>query len=884
MSRLVGCIDVVKILATLFIISFASTSGSQVPHPGDIFGFNPGDDQKLANYSQMLDYYHLLAESSDRVQLQEIGTSVLGEPLLLLFISSEENLSQLENLRSISERLARARIARDEADQLINDGKAIVWIDGGLHATEVACAQMTTLLAHRVATEESFEMQHIRNNTVLLLMPVMNPDGLDIIDAWYEKNLGTPFEITRPPWLYHHFVGHDNNRDWFMNNMPESRAVTNVLYNEWYPQIVYNHHQTGPSWSRIFIPPFADPVNPNIHPGVTTGVNILGASMANRFAMKQMPGAVSRVIYSMWWNGGMRTVPYFHNMVGILTETSHATPTPRFYDPDSLPSSIAARRGEGQTTDGSSIFYPYPWKGGISDFKQPVNYMLTASMAVLRSAADQRVQWLSNIYDMGRAAISKGEDESPFAYIIPHEQWNRGEEINLLDILQLGGIEIQEITEDITIDGRSYKAGSHVIFCSQAFRPYLIDLLEKQNYPIRIKNGQPETPYDLAGWTLPMQMGVEVVRIDSTLSIPARKVEHKISIEPGKVHGTATSYQWSANPNNSVAAFNHISAAGLPVSWLMDDHRPNAFWVEVSNAKDRQVLETIASDIGVSFSPAGKNREAVSLQKPRVGLYKSWVANMDEGWTRWLLLEYGFEVDTLHDYDIQTRDLSTYHSIILPHQSTQSILNGHAENTMPEEYTGGIGLNGAQALADYVTSGGTLIAFDAASDFAINMLGLPVRNVVAGQSSRQFFIPGSIVKLQIDSSHILSAGMPDEMGAAFVRSRAFGPVVLSKKREGGITQMKDPPRPDIEVIARYADKGVLMSGFANGADHYLGGKAAMIKLPVGSGSVILFGFRPQFRGQPRGTYKLLFNSIIASAMETDASSGNSIKTSGMKKQ
>jgi glutamine amidotransferase-like uncharacterized protein len=257
---------------------------------------------------------------------------------------------------------------------------------------------------------------------------------------------------------------------------------------------------------------------------------------------------------------------------------------------------------------------------------------------------------------------------------------------------------------------------------------------------------------------------------------------------------------------------------------------------------------------------------------------------MDEGWTRWLLLEYGFEVDTLHDYDIQTRDLSTYHSIILPHQSTQSILNGHAENTMLEEYTGGIGLNGAQALADYVTSGGTLIAFDAASDFAINMLGLPVRNVVAGQSSRQFFIPGSIVKLQIDSSHILSAGMPDEMGAAFVRSRAFGPVVLSKKREGGITQMKDPPRPDIEVIARYADKGVLMSGFANGADHYLGGKAAMIKLPVGSGSVILFGFRPQFRGQPRGTYKLLFNSIIASAMETDASSGNSIKTSGMKKQ
>ena len=331
-----------RVFSILFtsLILLLLTAGrlpAQPPHPKDVYGFTPGDDYKLATYGQMIDYYKRLDAASDRVQLREIGRSVLDKPLLLLIISNEENLRQLDRWRSISEQLARARIDDETAQQLSREGKAIVWIDGGLHATEVAHGQMTSLLAYKIATEETPEMQRIRENTIVLLMPVMNPDGLDIVASWYRRNLGTPFETTRPPVLYHFYIGHDNNRDWFMNNMPESKAVTRVLYNEWYPQIVYNHHQTGPGWTRIFIPPFADPVNPNIHPGVTTGVNMVGSAMANRFALKKMPGSVSGVIYSMWWNGGMRTVPYFHNMIGILTETSHATPTPRFFDPDSIP-------------------------------------------------------------------------------------------------------------------------------------------------------------------------------------------------------------------------------------------------------------------------------------------------------------------------------------------------------------------------------------------------------------------------------------------------------------------------------------------------------------------------------------------------------------------
>ncbi len=457
----------------------ASGSLSQIPHPQDVFGFMPGDDYKLARYDQMVSYFEALAESSDRVILQEIGTSVLGRPLLLLLISSEENLASLDRWQDISASLARGRISEAEAETLSQEGRAVIWIDAGLHATEVAGAQMAPLLAWRVATEDSREMQHIRENVILLLMPVMNPDGLDIIAFWYDRTVGTPFEATRPPWLYHYYVGHDNNRDWFMNNMPESRAVTEVLYNQWYPQIVYNHHQTSPSWTRIFLPPFADPVNPRIHPGTTTAVNLVGSAMANRFAMKNMPGVISGVTFSMWWNGGMRTVPYFHNMVGILTEVGHASPSPRYFDPDSIPDFVSG----GNPTTGTNIFYPNPWKGGWSHFADPVRYMITGSMGVLRLAADRRKHWLYNIWKMGQDAIAT--DDSVAAYVIPRDQWNAGEEINLINLLRVGGIEMEQAAESFIHGGTTYTAGTFIIPKAQAFRPYLEDLLEPQHYPDR---------------------------------------------------------------------------------------------------------------------------------------------------------------------------------------------------------------------------------------------------------------------------------------------------------------------------------------------------------------------------------------------------------------
>ena len=858
----------------LGVSAFAQQS---VPAPSDVFGFEPGADYKLANYDQITTYLTQLDAASDRAAMIEIGTSVLGKPLFLMFISSEENLQQRDKWRAISEQLARGRIDEPTARQLADEGKAVVWIDAGMHATERAGAQMTPALAYRLVTEESPEMDEIRDKVIILLMPNLNPDGLDIVANWYTTYLGTPFETTSPTWLYHHYVGHDNNRDWFMNNMPESEAASHILYNTWYPQIVHNHHQTSPPWARIFLPPFADPVNPNIHPGVTTGVNLVGTAMANRFAMQKMPGVVSDFQYSMWWNGGMRTAPYFHNQIGILTEVAHATPTPRYYDPESLPQMLGSSRSNTPTT-GTDIFYPYPWEGGPSHFRDAVDYMITASMGILSIAADRKEKWLYNMYAMGRDAIEAAQDEGPFAYVIPAEQWDESEAYRLVNVLRKTGIEVHRARQSFNADGKRYKAGSFIAFGAQAFRPMLTDLMEPQAYPDRrSSDGTPQIPYDLAGWTLPLQMGVTVDRIMVPFDVNREEIVTTNLARPSGEVGRRSDYGFlmSHTDNRSVQAANKLLAAGEQVFWLSDSLRigrsiypPGTLLIERGEQTQLQV-EDLARSMGLDFtglsSDPGVARRPLAL--PKIGLYKSWVANIDEGWTRWLLEDFSFPVDTLHDADIAGANLSDYHAIILPSQGAAQILNGHPENTRPKEYTGGLGLEGTLALKEYVEEGGTLVTLDAASDFAIEQFGLPVRNVVRNVPSDKFFIPGSLIRTHIDTRHPVAFGMQKEAAVSFQRSRAFGTVRLSERGEGGQEEVVDAPEPSVQIIARYATDDLLMSGWSLGEKQYIGGRAALMNVQLGRGNVILFGFRPQFRGQPGGTYKLFFNALHAATIE-----------------
>ena len=857
-----------RILLVITCLLACLPSPAQVPTPEEIIGFRMGDDYKIANYTQIVEYLKLLDQQSDRVQMQTIGTSVLGKPMYVLFISSAANLQRLDRWKNISTQLARAHVTDEEAQQLAQEGRAIVWIDGGIHSTEKAATQFPPELAYRVATEETPEMQKIRDNVIFMLMPNINPDGLDIVAGWYQQHLGTPYETSNPPVLYHYYTGHDDNRDWFMNTQPETRAVTQLLFNEWYPQIVHNQHQTAPRWARIFIPPFSNPVNPNIHPAVVNGVNLVGNEMASRFALRQMPGVVSNATFTMWWNGGLRTAPYFHNQIGILTETAHATPTPRYYEPDSLPKTI----GNGIPTNGTAINYSYPWRGGTSHFRDAVDYMLTAAMATLSIGADRREKWLYGMYRMGRDAIEQDDDVE--AYLVPTKQWDSGEAYNLINVLRQGGVDVQRATKPFKVKGTSYEVGTFVLYGAQAFRPYLKDLLEKQEYPNlrQYPGGPPKTPYDLAGWTLPMQMGVRVDTVHTSFVATTELVTATVVPPVGTVAQRADyGYVLSHRHNAAARAVNALLAEGAKVHWLSADQGAYAagdIIVEREGVSPK-LLTQLADSLGLTFEGLRRAPQTAlyTLQRPRIGLYKSWVANMDEGWTRWLLDQYAFDYDTLHDEDIRTHDLTQYHAIILPDQHPHRLLHGHSTTKMPVAYTGGLGLEGALALETYVKTGGTLITFDKASDFAIEQFGLPLKNVVQGVPSKSFFIPGSLIKTVINTTHPLAYGMPDTVAASFSRSRAFEVVEQERKGEGGKEEIEKTPPPPVTIAAHYAKKDLLMSGWELGGEKYIGGKGAVVQSQLGEGRVVLFGFRPQFRGQPRGTYKLIFNAIYASTID-----------------
>ena len=778
-----------------------------IPTPESVFGFAPGADYHLADFEQMTKYFHALAAASPRVKLEDIGPTGYGRQMFLAIISNEANIRSLDHYKSIVQQLASGKIDEATARKLSEEGKAIVWIDGGLHATEVAGAQQSPAIAYRVATEESPEMQRIRDNVILVLCPVINPDGLDIVAHWYDKNVNTPYELAPVPRLWNKYVGHDNNRDWYMFNQIESRDVAKELYKEWFPQIVYNQHQSGPFPSRIFVPPFDDPMNPNIPAEVVRGVNLVGDAMTRRFTTKNEPGAVSRMEFDMWWNGGMRTAPYYHNMIGILTETAlFDYATPGYYPPQSLPKTFT----NGISATEPSMYYPDPWRGGWWHLKDAVDYMITGDMAVLDIAARRKDQWLLDFWQMCHDEIALGEKGGPFTYVVPREQHDATATGDMLFALQTGGVEIRKATQAFTANGKEYPAGTIVMPAAQPFRPYLIDLMEPQHYPdLRLyPGGPPKRPYDMAGWTLPLQMGVDVVRVDQPM---------QIATEAATVEEPA----------------HHLAP------------------------------------------PAG-------MKTGRIGIYDSWEANMDAGWTRWLLDRYGISYADLHDADIRAGNLrEKFDVIILPQQNEEGMLHGWQLGTrrafgggeavtQRPEYVGGLGLEGVAALEQFAKNGGRIVALDSASELLIQEFGLPVRNVLASVSSSQFYAPGSLLRIDVDPNLPETRGMQRESVAFFVNSQAFdvwdakapaGPPRFTgsdERKKDPFTQLGE--HDGIRILAMYPKSDPLLSGWLMG-EKRIEGKVAAVSVPFGQGRIVLIGFRCQFRGQPENTFPLLFNSL-----------------------
>jgi hypothetical protein len=830
------------------ILPFAPrpAAAQTVPTPESVLGHKPGDDFYLANYDESREYFHRLAATSKRIKLISVGKTTRGLDWEIALISSPQNLARLDQYKSISQRLAVARgLTGDAAQALAREGKAIVHIDGGMHSSEVAGAQQSILLAYKlVATQGDPEVDAILDNVIVMLWPTLNPDGQNEVVAWYRKNLGTPYEVSPLPDLYQEYVGHDNNRDGYMNNMLESREVTRAEL-EFNPVVFYCHHQTAPFPARIFIPPFTEPISSNIHPLMMRWLNVLGINMGAYLDEHQMPGAVHRVGFDNWYPGFMDFTGIFRNSISFFTETAlYRYATPQFYTVEDFPKDRQLLRSE--------VFYNSPWKGGWWRLGDAVRYMLGGSMAVLDTAAKYRETLLFNRYQAGRDNIERFRNEPPFAYVIPQEQRDLPTAAILVEKLLINGIEVHKSAQPFAANGREYR-NAWVVLMDQPFAPLVKELFEPQRYPDlrESPNGPPIRPYDVAGWTLPMQMGVEVAPVLMPVAAEQRaglQPIQEVTPPEGGVQGTGAAYVIGHRTNASFKAINAALKAGAQVGFAKADGEAGAM---VVSGIDRERLAEIARKYSVNAVAIAKPpQDAVSTQKPRVGLYRSWVPAIDEGWTRWILEDYGFAPVTLRNGDIQAGHLrERLDAIIIPDSMPRSIVDGYAPGSIPGEYAGGVGAAGVDALRAFVNGGGTLIAFNNASRMAIDELHLPVANILSGLSNDQFYCSGSLLRVELgDPAHPALWGMPREPIVMFEGGPAF-------EQKSGFRGA---------VLATYPrDQNPLESGYLLHPER-IQGKAAALEVFYGEGRVYLFGFKPQWRGQSHGAYKLVFNAIYDS--------------------
>ncbi len=774
-----------------------ATVDASVPSPRSVLGFAPGTDRTIADWRQITDYFARLDGVSERVSVETLGQTTLKRPLIVAFISAPENIRELNRFKEIQRKLTDPRTIKDEAerDKLIHEGKAIVAITCSIHSTEIVASQMSMQLAYELATAADEETREILRNTILMLIPSVNPDGVDIVADWYRKTLGTSYEGTTPPELYHTYAGHDNNRDWFMLNLKETRLVTRLFWKEWFPQIVYDVHQQGQNGSRFFIPPFYDPSNPNIHPLLIREIAALGSRIAADLQAANFRGVITNSLYDTWWHGGLRTSPYYHNSIGILSEAASAKlMTPVLVKEEQLAKSKT--RGMPSALEAATN-YPSPWRGGVWSPREIMALEMTAARSVLTMAAKYRTSYLRNFYELGRNASSEtAAANHPLAYLIPAGQGNDESVARLIEILLAQGVEVNRMTRELHISMRGQAEGftevplnSYLIYMAQPQRWNVQALFEPQVYPQRLTpTGEAEPPYDVAGWTLPMQMGVET---------------------------------------------------------------EEALAIRESTPDERHLkLLTDAAEVRKSLGLATQRGEASPVPNPlkrpvRLGVYKSYLASPDEGWTRWLFDTFNVPYESLFDKDVRGGNLrARFDVIILPSQREKEIVEGNVAGSYPVEFTGGITLQGVEQLRRFVLEGGTLICFDASTELAIKRFKLPLRNVLEDLKTSEFYCPGSILKLDVNIKDTIAHGLREQTDAYFINSSAFEATDANAVR----------------VIARYAAKDLLRSGWLLG-ERRIAGRIALAEVALGRGRVVLFGFRPQHRGQTWGTFPFIFNAI-----------------------
>ncbi len=823
---------------------------AEVPTPISVLGHNPGDDFYLADYEDTVRYFHALAAASDRIKMFTVGKTTEGKDIEIAVISSSQNLAKLDETKMIAGRLAHATNLNDEqAKELARTSKVIVHIDGGLHADEVAGPQHTMVLAYKLLSAQNDpQIDAILDQVILVLWPTLNPDGQDMVVHWYRQNVGTKYEVSPMPYLYQEYVGHDNNRDGYMMNMKEEQVVVKAQL-EYSPVLFYCQHQTAPFPARIWIPPFSDPISSNISPLVRSWLNLTGANMTAYLNAHNMPGAISESRFDNWYAGFTDWAHVFRNEISFFTETAlYDYATPHFYTVRDFPKDFQDLR--------ALSMYSTPWEGGWWRLKDAVDYMVGGSMSVLDLAAKNRETLLYNRYQAARDNIQHFSKEPPFAYVISDKQADTPEAGLLAQKMIDNGLDVYTSKSGFKANGVAYPAGSWVIPMDQPFSALAKELFERQKYPDSLQNGTSKSidlPYDVTGWTLPLQMGVNVDAVTDPLAAGERamltKID-KVALPEASIDGTGTIFAVSHKANASFELVNAALQAGATVSVAQEPVKTaegtetGAFLISGSS---RASLGDLSKKYAVSAVAVSAPAHSIALKKARVGLYRPWTPSIDEGWTRWILENYGFEPKSVYNADMRAADLhSRYDVIVLPDLSSKQLTDGFGVGVVPGQYAGGIGNDGIENLREFVHEGGTLIALNKTASSLIPLMSLPVQNVIEGAKSDKFFCSGALLRVQTEHADLpVNFGVSDAPVVMFQNGPAF------------------QPQPGFHgaVLARYPkETNPLESGLLLHPEA-IEGKAAALELAYGKGRIVLFGFKPQFRGQSHATYKYLFNEL-----------------------
>jgi len=847
-------------IAGSWLLARTAEAQSRITSPEKFFGFQLGSDRKIARWDKIVEYFNLLGKESDKIKVVNMGPATMGNPFLLVIISSPNNLARLDELRQVNLKISDPRgLAEQEVKKLVGEGRAVVCQSMSLHASEIGGTQMAPELAHDLLARQDEETERILNNVIFLMVPSFNPDGAIMVADWYQKTLGTEYEGAGLPFLYHKYVGHDNNRDAFQTNMIESQYMAKILFTDWIPQAYLDHHHMGSYGARIYVPPYAEPIRPYADPLIWREHSWFGAHIAYKEEEAGLSGVINMAQYSGWGHFGFHWITPFHNIAGMLTESASAKlATPIYIHPDQLQGgSRAFPAYEAQTT------FPNPWPGGWWRLRDIVERQKVSAWALLDLAARNKETMLWNAYQKAKRQTERGAQGKPAAYVIPTIQHDPLTAVKLVNKLLVQGIEIKQAAKGFTaIDGVSYPAGSYIVSLAQPKMGLIRYLLGRTFYPdndwTRAKDGSPMRPYDMATDTMFEFMGVRVDPLDEAVQGDFKKLTGAVQ-STGEVTRSGAGCLFDGRLNDSFRILNLLLDKGLSVRRIDkagEGLRPGDFVVA---GGQEAVLADVAKQTGVDFTALKSEvkQGTHEVKRMRLGMYQRyWGGNMDEGWTRFLLEQFGFPYTTLMDAEIKKGSLNAkYDVIILPDDSTGMItgervgMPGRPVEAYPPEYRSGIGNEGVEALKVFVQKGGVLVTLGGASNFAIEKLGLPVRNVAANKSSKEFWCPGSTLKVKFDNANSLAYGMPSEGLALYLAGNPAFEIIPTEYNER------------YEIIVTYADRDLLQSGWLIG-EETLAKKAGMIAAKYGDGRVVLIGFRTQHRAQTHGTFKLLFNALV----------------------